>query len=288
MSRTRLVQLVLATTAVGILIAASFQMTQRRRWYDSLDRQLRTIADFDSSRPVAWEQATWNDAVTTVQQVWKETTHSPSRCQLTLAEMHELEKELSDVRDFARKFPSPDGVSRIYQILKRLPLQQDLVAESHSAYIQTAREQSTLGALQANEESSSDLSGTARSGTGTPDGVGAAELRQELQRFRHSGTWHYSARSDGFPAGKWQPAMANKPPLVFSADGTCQIGTTRNSDGSWNLASGRYAIDSQDLVVAVTRQAGVRATYFYRIESGRLIGSFGPTPRVTWNRDDRD
>ena len=85
--------------------------------------------------------------------------------------------------------------------------------------------------------------------------------------------------------GRWVSQDADKKPVVFDKDGTCQYGWEKK-DGEWVMVAGTYKMEAADRVLARFEHAGVVLSLWWRLKDGHLETPKNGPP-VIWKKDEK-
>lgn len=83
--------------------------------------------------------------------------------------------------------------------------------------------------------------------------------------------------------GRWVSQDANKTPVVFRKDGTCEYGWEKK-DGGWVMVSGTYTMEAVDRARARFEYGGVALSPWWRLKDGHLETPKDVRPTI-WNKD---
>jgi hypothetical protein len=83
--------------------------------------------------------------------------------------------------------------------------------------------------------------------------------------------------------GRWISQDAEKKPIVFAKDGTCQYGWEKK-DGGWVMVSGTYTMEAADRARARFEHGGITLSLWWRLKDGHLETPKDVRPTV-WKRD---
>jgi hypothetical protein len=84
--------------------------------------------------------------------------------------------------------------------------------------------------------------------------------------------------------GRWVSQDAEKKPVVFDKDGTCQYGWGKK-DGGWVMVSGNYKMEA-DRARARFEHGGIVLSPWWRLKDGHLETPKNGPP-VIWKKDEK-
>jgi hypothetical protein len=85
--------------------------------------------------------------------------------------------------------------------------------------------------------------------------------------------------------GKWVSQDADKKPIVFDKDGTCQYGWDKK-DGDWVMVSGTFKMEAADRARARFEHGGVVLSLWWRLKDGHLESPKNGPPLV-WKKEEK-
>src|SRR5262249_10372866 len=85
--------------------------------------------------------------------------------------------------------------------------------------------------------------------------------------------------------GRWVSEDAEKKPVVFDKDGTCQYGWEKK-DGEWVMVSGTYKMEAADRARARFEHGGSVLSLWGRLKDGYLETPKNGPP-VIWKKDEK-
>jgi hypothetical protein len=85
--------------------------------------------------------------------------------------------------------------------------------------------------------------------------------------------------------GRWVSQDADKKPIVFDKDGTCQYGW-ENKDGEWVMVAGTYKMEAADRARAKFEHGGITLSPWWRLKDGHLETPKDGPP-IIWKKDEK-
>ena len=84
--------------------------------------------------------------------------------------------------------------------------------------------------------------------------------------------------------GRWVSQDAEKKPVVFNKDGTCQYGWEKNKAGEWVMVAGTFQMEPDGRARARFEHGGVVYSPWWRLKDGHLETPKDVRP-VIWKKD---